>query len=67
MTELAVTPVDSAVEALRVAVLALLAGYDDVARRLPEFGAPPEILDDLLAPLRAAADEAAAALSAAAH
>ncbi|HEU0130922.1 MAG TPA: hypothetical protein VFQ85_08030 [Mycobacteriales bacterium] len=50
------------VAALRGAVAELLAGYSEVARLLPEV-APAETRDAVLAPLRRAADSAAAALA----
>ena len=64
MTELAIAPmVDERVAALRDAVGALLRGYDEIARMLPEQGAPPEIIDELLLPLQQAAKQAAEALA----
>lgn len=53
---------DARVHALRVAVGELLAGYSEVAKLLPEL-APEDVHDPLLAPLRRAADSAAAALA----
>jgi hypothetical protein len=53
---------DTRVVALRGAVAELLAGYSDVARLLSESDA--ELRDPLLAPLRRAADSAAAVLAA---
>jgi hypothetical protein len=53
---------DTRVVALRGAVAELLAGYSDVARLLSESAA--EVRDPLLAPLRRAADSAAAVLAA---
>ncbi|HVF06466.1 MAG TPA: hypothetical protein VNA20_16615 [Frankiaceae bacterium] len=52
---------DIRVHALRAAVGELLDGYSEVARLLPELA--PDVRDPLLAPLRRAADSAAAALS----
>lgn len=52
---------DTRVEALREAVGALLAGYSEVARLVPELA--PDVRDPLLAPLRRAADSAVAALA----
>ena len=57
---------DVRVSALRDAVTQLLEGYAELARRLPEFGPPPEVEEELLAPLRSAAENAAALLVAAA-
>jgi hypothetical protein len=53
---------DVRVVALRGAVAELLAGYSDVARLLSESEAA--VRDPLLAPLRRAADSAAAVLAA---
>jgi hypothetical protein len=52
---------DLRVVALKGAVAELLAGYSEVARLVPELA--PEHRDPLLAPLRRAADSAAAALA----
>jgi hypothetical protein len=52
---------DDRVTALRGAVAELLAGYSEVARLVPQLA--PDVRDPLLAPLRRAADSAAAALA----
>lgn len=52
---------DARVTVLREAVGELLAGYSEVARLVPELA--PDVRDPLLAPLRRAADSAAAALA----
>ena len=52
---------DARVHALRAAVGELLNGYSEVARLLPQLA--PDVSDPVLAPLRAAADSAAAALA----
>lgn len=57
----ATTDDDQRVAALRSAVAELLAGYSEVARLLAE--SPAETRDPLLAPLRRAADNAAAVLA----
>jgi hypothetical protein len=54
--------VDTRVEALRAAVAELLGGYSDVARLLA--GSDAELREPVLAPLRRAADNAAAVLAA---
>lgn len=61
MTTLAFTDSDERVAALRGAVAELLAGYSEVARLLA--GSEPETREAVLAPLRRAADSAAAVLA----
>ena len=63
MTTLDMTDATTArMDALRSAVGELLAGYSEVARLLSE--AEPEMRETLRAPLRAAAENAAAVLAA---
>ena len=52
---------DAKVHALRAAVGELLDGYSEVAKLLPQLA--PDLRDPVLAPLRRAADSAAAALA----
>ena len=52
---------DARIAVLTQAVGELLAGYSEVARLVPELA--PEVTDPLLAPLRRAADSAAAVLA----
>ena len=52
---------DTRVHALRAAVGELLDGYSEVAKLLPQLA--PDLRDPVLAPLRRAADSAAAALA----
>lgn len=61
VTTLDMTDTEPRVVALRSAVGELLAGYSEVARLLSE--ADPETREALLAPLRRAADNAAAVLA----
>ncbi len=61
MTELSHLDDAGRVAALRGAVAELLAGYSEVARLVPELA--PDARDPILAPLRRAADSAAAALA----
>lgn len=61
MTTLDMTDTDARVAALRLAVAELLGGYSQVASLLTD--AEPELRDSLLAPLRRAADSAAAVLA----
>lgn len=61
MTTLDITEGDARVAALRDAVASLLDGYSEVARLLA--GADAQTRETLLAPLRRAADSAAAVLA----
>ena len=63
MTTLDMTGTDARVAALRLAVAELLGGYSEAAHLLTDVD--PALRDALLAPLRRAADSAAAVLASA--
>ena len=57
---------DPRVEMLSAAIAELVAGYESVRTVLDEYEAPEEVQDEILAPLRDAAERAAETLISAA-